>query len=336
MLEQQHRFNPEEIAAHWTVPSSGTQPASSESRLATAVICWCIGVVSLIFTVSLIEADKILPGFACLIVGMSASISLGLYAFPAPSWPGEHSAEMVFLAAHLRRRARGLRTQSWFILLAIVSSIGIAIWIFVRADSFGALAEIEKRMRQATSVLNESHAAFQAGLPFQEKEREKVSLTFKGLRDYEKKGLLLSDEYADRPWVVAASVCEAQKAQADKLIEGFAELQKSTAFQSESRLETYLITTLSTRVGIVLMLVFLVQILVSLYRYNSRLANACESLADAMFVRHHSPEQSLEKLSKLFASHSVDFGASPKAPLASLEQVLKDTLAVLRSQQTKP
>jgi hypothetical protein len=78
----------------------------------------------------------------------------------------------------------------------------------------------------------------------------------------------------------------------------------------------YLIATAITRVGVVLIIVFLVQILIGLYRYNTRLITFYTSRRDALQI-WNLKETSLEKLQKVMAPN-VDFGKEPKHPLEDI------------------
>jgi hypothetical protein len=56
------------------------------------------------------------------------------------------------------------------------------------------------------------------------------------------------------------------------------------------------------------MLLFLVQILVPLYRYNTRLATFYNARADAITIIEHRPGEQLESLVSVLSPESIDFG----------------------------
>jgi predicted PurR-regulated permease PerM len=74
------------------------------------------------------------------------------------------------------------------------------------------------------------------------------------------------------------------------------------------------ISTIVTRIGSVLLLVFLVQILVTLFKYNIRLAGYYDSRADALELLDDGNGPDLERIAAIFASESLDFGKAPPSP----------------------
>jgi outer membrane murein-binding lipoprotein Lpp len=82
----------------------------------------------------------------------------------------------------------------------------------------------------------------------------------------------------------------------------------------------YLIATAITRIGVILVIVFLVQILIGLYRYNTRLITFYSSRHDALQLWDGKPA-TIEKLQKIM-SPNIDFGREPKHPLEDLVRQL--------------
>jgi hypothetical protein len=78
----------------------------------------------------------------------------------------------------------------------------------------------------------------------------------------------------------------------------------------------YLIATAITRIGVILVIVFLVQILIGLYRYNTRLITFYSSRNDALQLWDGKPA-SIEKFQKIMLPN-IDFGREPKHPLEDL------------------
>ncbi|MFZ6181290.1 hypothetical protein [Nannocystis pusilla] len=245
---------------------------------------------------------------------------------PAPRaapWPDAGPAGLRNLASDLRRRAAFLRMQCLVVLVAIVAAIGVGVWVFVRADTFGHLARTETLMRDILTRMVETREKIAAANDFiQQKDDKPAPIIAEELSEPKRNQEGASELIRD--------LLIRQEQMAVRLTDEFAKLQESTAFQAESRFETYLISTFSTRVGIVLMLLFLVQILVALYRYNSRLASSYDAHADAVTMQIYAPHLSLEQLSDFFASRLMDFGKSPKSPSESIHETVKETLAALR------
>ena len=87
----------------------------------------------------------------------------------------------------------------------------------------------------------------------------------------------------------------------------------------------YLIATAITRIGVILVIVFLVQILIGLYRYNTRLITFYSSRHDALQLWDGKPA-TIEKLQKIM-SPNIEFGREPKHPL---EDLMRQLIAKVR------
>ena len=90
---------------------------------------------------------------------------------------------------------------------------------------------------------------------------------------------------------------------------------------SEALRET--IASLATRVGAVFLLLFLVQILVSLYRYNIRLASYYDARADALQLSNRSEGEEFAKLVLVLSPENLEFGRS-RYPTSEIAKFLKD------------
>ncbi|MGJ3242548.1 MAG: hypothetical protein ACFE0O_06290 [Opitutales bacterium] len=95
----------------------------------------------------------------------------------------------------------------------------------------------------------------------------------------------------------------------------------------ESDATSILISTLSTRIGALLILVFLVQILVSLYRYNIRLAAFFDARADALELSPGMNASDVESLIRVLSPENVDFGKSPASPTQHAVDLARELLA---------
>jgi hypothetical protein len=79
----------------------------------------------------------------------------------------------------------------------------------------------------------------------------------------------------------------------------------------------YIAATAITRVGVVLIIIYLVQILIGLYRYNTRLATYYSAKQDVLGLWDGNPT-SLKRLDEIMGSPKFDFGKEPKHPLEDL------------------
>lgn len=273
-------------------------------------------------SVALLQSDAVLSKESNLVGTLSlvpVVISFGLYEFAlryrarvATLASAPHSEPgLPSLIANLRSRASQLRHQAAIILTAIVAAIGLGIWIFVRAESFGRMASIDSQIESLTRKLDQDDSA-KASFEIASNERKFSKKQKAGIREYLGK--------LDRE----------KRATVERLVGELRAIKNTPAFLPDSRFETYLVSTLSTRVGIILLLVFFVQILVSLYRYSTKLASVYSMHADALTAKELLPGARIEQLIAFFASQNVDFGATPKAPVEAFQQHLKDTLGTVQ------
>jgi hypothetical protein len=79
----------------------------------------------------------------------------------------------------------------------------------------------------------------------------------------------------------------------------------------------YITATAISRIGVVLIIVFLVQILMGLYRYNSRLATYYVARRDLLTLWNGDPKD-LKLLDQILAPPEIDFGREPRHPLQDL------------------
>jgi hypothetical protein len=107
--------------------------------------------------------------------------------------------------------------------------------------------------------------------------------------------------------------------------------QESGAVASSIWTNQRLVSELSTRVGSVMILLFLVQILVTMYRYNTRIASYYDARADALDLVAETlsldPNLKIEDWGKLVAQISpdnVDFGKMPKTPASEIIESIRD------------
>jgi hypothetical protein len=99
----------------------------------------------------------------------------------------------------------------------------------------------------------------------------------------------------------------------------------------------YIVATAITRVGVVLIIVFLVQILMGLYRYNTRLMTYYNSRRDLIALWEGKAE-GLKVLDHVLSPPNIDFGKDPKHPLEDIIRAVAATVAGRgkAKQETKP
>ena len=93
-----------------------------------------------------------------------------------------------------------------------------------------------------------------------------------------------------------------------------------------------LISAITTRIGSIVLLLFLVRILAPLYRYNIRLAAYFDARADALTLIHLNNSDFFQKLTASLSPEDIDFGESPVSPSQEMLDFIKQ---VLTSQKEK-
>jgi len=93
-----------------------------------------------------------------------------------------------------------------------------------------------------------------------------------------------------------------------------------------------IISTMATRIGTIVLLLFLVQILVPLYRYNTKLASYYDARADALTLIDLSNDTDLEKLTSIISPDTLDFSKPPASPTQQAIELAKE---ILTSQRPK-
>ena len=87
--------------------------------------------------------------------------------------------------------------------------------------------------------------------------------------------------------------------------------------------ENLLVATAVTRFGVLVIAIYLVQILINLYRYNTRVAAYYRAAADALVLLDHSPKK-IEELRTLLWP-DLDYGRSPQTIHQRIVEVFSKT-----------
>lgn len=219
--------------------------------------------------------------------------------------PSEHPL-ITAIVLSLKYRAAGLRFQALLVLILIVATLGAGIYVFATADRLSRtpVTRAVDQLEYTNSVLS-AHADEMA--------------------DLKRRGAPLSLQQGPMERVETA-LMDQQRA--------LESVQEIVTARANDFTTSTTISVLSTRIGIVLMILFLVQILVTMYRYNSRLAAHLEGRAVALQLASLKQDQpwSIAELVNLFGGDSVDFGKLPPTAIQSFADVLKTAAVSVRKQ----
>ena len=86
-----------------------------------------------------------------------------------------------------------------------------------------------------------------------------------------------------------------------------------------------LISTYANRVGVILVILFLVGILVSLYRYNMRLSAFYDARADALYMMDFL-DVGFDRLAEALTPDTVDFGKQPRSPVDQVSTLARELI----------
>jgi hypothetical protein len=198
-----------------------------------------------------------------------------------------------------RQRATGLRLASWFALFLTFIAIAVGLYLFAIAGTI-ASKDYSARAERAAQQQKE----FQLG----------VDMT---LRQYAYNQTYQSSE-------AAQALTELRKAieeEAKTVNESVRALDPS---EQKGNIPLYLLlSTISTRIGSVLLLIFLVQILISVYRYSVRLQAYYDARADALLLAHQDGAPELQQLVAIMSPERLGFGKPPATPTENMLEMIK-------------
>ena len=285
------------------------------------------------------------------------TVPQGSTAKPTTGWilPESITLEMLGqpalryeLAKDLRNRAAQMRRFSFFALAGIAALLVVAVNVILFAGFIAnlgvgvtgperiqqlldsetlALASVQTRLRDLDARLQREEVDFHRG---NIKTRANIrSLDDSNITDESR--ILFRKTNTYRDYLVRKSNLERVGGAHARSVEGILEerteyLRKAIQddFGSAKQADNLnlLIASGITRFGILFIMLFIVQVLVNLYRYTMRLSAYYLSQADALLLAEDNGE-GLMKVVPVFSPQNVDFGKVPVTPAQSLEKVLE-------------
>jgi len=111
-----------------------------------------------------------------------------------------------------------------------------------------------------------------------------------------------------------------------------ASVDKLNESQERGNIALYLlISTISTRLGSVLLLIFLVQILISVYRYSVRLQSYYNARADALLIANSTDANELQQIIAALSPEGIHFGKMPASPSEHVFNTIKETVSTAKT-----
>ena len=267
---------------------------------------------------------------------------------PASGWvlPDTVTLEMLGrpavrfeLARDLRNRAVQMRRFSFVALTGIGALLVVAVCVILFAGFIANLGvgktgpeRIQELLTAETAALDRAQSDLLSNRQKQEDlakrttrdpnpdpEAYKSTPEFKQLDVAERKLILVRDAHEDAIGTILRERTAYLKTN----------IQTDFGSAEEANNLNLLIASGITRFGILFIMLFIVQILVNLYRYTMRLSAYYLSQADALLLASDG-EDALLKLVPALSPAQVDFGKAPDTPAQNLEKLL-EMAAKLRS-----
>lgn len=216
---------------------------------------------------------------------------------PSASTDGNRST----VVARLRRQARALRLQSWVAILLVVASLGAGVSIFVLAGALTKQEDLQYTERLLTQML----AATQRQAEVNRSWAEGVATAGQ---------ILARVQVSARPQDSAIPSLPPPPDVFGRLLPD----ENSTPRMA---------ATVATRIGAVLILIFLVQILVTMHRYTVRLAAFYDARADAIQLLGSVDGGALSVITQAMASEAIQFDVLPPSPASSAVDLAKEIVS---------
>ncbi|HEX8458643.1 MAG TPA: hypothetical protein VF656_15210 [Pyrinomonadaceae bacterium] len=215
------------------------------------------------------------------------------------------SSAIKALVISLRKRARYLRRASWVTLFLTFVSVAFGLYIFTAA---GDIAQRD--------IL--SHRLSEEILASRYKEREALDQI---------RAIVDSSIINNKP-VLLDEIKRVEDQINDSSRRTEEALNNLVNRSGTNEQLLFFLSTITTRLGSVFLLIFLVQILLSVYRYSIRLVSYYEARADALLLYNGSDAEQLQTLVSTLAAERIEFGKSPSTPIEQAAELLKSAASI--------
>lgn len=216
-----------------------------------------------------------------------------------------NSSPTKALIISLRKRARNLRRASWVTLFFTFVSIAFGLYVFTTAGA------ITQRDTFAARLEEEQYYS-------KEYDRRTLDKIYK----------LLSESNDSNTPILLDEIKKIETQMDDNSKRLEEQLRRRQSESAPNQQLLFFLSTTATRLGSVLLLIFLVQILLSVYRYSIRLVSYYEARADALLLYDGSNAEQLQTLVAVLAAERIEFGKSPSTPVEQAAELLKSAASL--------
>jgi len=221
-----------------------------------------------------------------------------------------HPAAVESVIHQLRARSRILRMTSMLVVMSMALTIVIAATIFSRAKesaSQGAEDWVGPDLAYRLDELQDRRSVLVVKIGNIERRARAANQVGRGDMDPNDELAIQLDEYHLTLDTVEKNIAELKIVAASLKPSDPPEKSDALIWQ-----ET--IIALSTKFGIALLLLFLVQIFVQIYKYSLRLAAFYDARGDCLQCSEADSPEDLKKFLEVFSAESLDFGKIPRSP----------------------
>jgi hypothetical protein len=250
----------------------------------------------------------------------------------ASSIASDEFSRLSAVVSRLRGRAVALRRAANVALLLILVALagGLALFYFAKRISGDSYTEILAALRDSSRHDEQTLSRIRSAV------RNVEQLAFMGLRELPQAQRAAAAASVQTDTKTALEVLTSEATTVKTAVD---DIKKQLLALDRSDQTRDLISTIATRVGAVLLLVFLIQILVTLYRYNTRLAAYYEARADALELSiasdGHLNVDMFEATAVILSADRIDFGREPKSPVENGVELAKAVLSAAAGQRDK-
>lgn len=211
----------------------------------------------------------------------------------------------------LREKSSYLRKLNIALLLMIISALMIGMYIFVSAED---LARSDHNYESASRQVHSTYGDLSDLASSYERYIKNMSDQKNDSDNFQE---LL--ELVDNNLVDMKDSIQQHKDQRDDLMNSF------KAIKATKESSFVFISAIINKVGSIVILLFFVQIIVNLYRYNAKLATFYESRADALGLVENLNGIKYEKLLTMVYPNSFGFDKNPNPPMKEIRKIISQT-----------
>ena len=209
-------------------------------------------------------------------------------------------------------RVLSIRIMNFIIVLLIVCSTIVGMLIFVYAED---LAKTNTQYNRLLSDITER-------LLYSDRLNSDIS----GLFEKKTNEKLVNNQILNELKSTQESIQDYKQ----KLIDF---KQKLTTVEDTKKSIYVFISTITNKVGSILILYFFIQILISFYRYNSKLLISYESKLSIIFLDKNLQDKKYKELEKIFTFNNIEFEKKDKAPVSEMMELLKEASSIIKDKK---